>query len=259
MWDTEEIFKTINQYQELPAEEQTRLARLAQSGDTAARDRLILSNLRLVVAKVKPWFSYGEAADVIQEGVIGMNRAIDKYDPKSGYAFSTYAVYWIQQAARRWVSKQHVLYIPINVHDAVIKVQMCVKSGVTDPQEIARQTEMSMKHVKFALSFTCLKYASLDRKVSESREKSVTLGSIIPDERDQIVELEDEIALTQWLGVLNERQREVIELRFGLGEGDEEPMTFPVIAKRLGVTQQRVVQLYNRAIEKMQKAAKEVA
>jgi RNA polymerase nonessential primary-like sigma factor len=267
MWDnsvkyeTDEIFRIINQYQELPAEEQIRLARLAQAGNKEARDMLILTNLRLVVAKVKPWMTAQNASDVIQEGVIGLWKAIDKYNPKSGYNFSTYAVYWIQQTARRWASRQHVLYIPINVHDEVIKVQMCLKDGITDPQEIAERTEMSMKHVNLALSFACLTYASLDRKISETREKSAPFGYYIPDEQNHIEDLEERIDLAQWMNVLNERQRLVIELRFGFGE--EEPLTFPAIAKILGVKQQRVVQLYNRAIEKLQKAAgvtpKEVA
>ena len=259
MWDyrakyeTDEIFRIIHQYQELPAEEQIRLARLAQSGDKEARDMLILTNLRLVAAKVKPWMTSQTAADIIQEGVIGLWKAIDKYNPNSGYAFSTYAVYWIQQTARRWASKQHVLYIPINVHDEVVKVQMCVKDGLTDPQEIAERTQMSLKHVNLALSFACLTYASLDRKINATREKSAPLGYYIPDEHDHIEDLEEHIDLAQWMKVLNERQRQVIEMRFGLGE--EEPLTFPAIAKRLGVKQQRAVQLYDRAIEKLQKAA----
>jgi RNA polymerase sigma factor (sigma-70 family) len=259
MWDnsvkyeTDEIFRIIHQYAELPAEEQIRLAKLAQSGNKEARDKLILTNLRLVVAKVKPWMTAQNASDVIQEGIIGLWKAIDKYNPNSGYAFSTYAVYWIQQTARRWSSKQHVLYIPINVHDEVIKVQMCLKDGVSDPQQIAERTGMSLKHVKLALGFACLTYASLDRKINATREKSAPLGYYIRDEHDHIEDLEEHIDLAQWMNVLNERQRLVIELRFGFG--GEEPLTFPAIAKRLGVKQQRAMQLYDRAIEKLQKAA----
>jgi RNA polymerase sigma factor (sigma-70 family) len=259
MWDngvkyeTDEIFRIIHQYAELPAEEQIRLARLAQSGDTAARDRLILTNLRLVVAKVKPWMTAQDMSDVVHEGVIGMFEALKRFNPNKGYHFSTYVVHWIQQSARNWAYQQTMLSDSRYTHDQANRVKMCLRDGLTDPQLIAERAKISLKTVHEIIAFACLTPLSLDRQVTQETE-SAPFHCFIQDEQNHLAALEDADELVSWLSVLNEREREIIHLRFGIGT-DEDGCTFPDIAQSFGVSTQRATQIYNRAIEKLQKEA----
>lgn len=251
-YDTEEIFSIIEQYNELPAGEQTRLARLAQAGDTAARDMLILTNLRLVAAKVKPWMTSQNIEDVIHEGIIGMCQAIDKFDPDKGFVFSTYAVPWIQNAARLWSFAQNKLYVSRHVNEAAISIKRCLASGVSDPQMIAEQTKMKLEHVQHAMSFAQVVYPSLDRNVHQTR--SEPLGYFIQDKHDHFESILNAIDIERWLAVLDERERQIVSLRVGLRD-DDDGWTFLAIAKHLGLTPQRIMQIYAVAIKKLQRAA----
>lgn len=259
MWDsgihfeTDEIFRIIHQYQELPADEQIRLARLAQAGDKDARDRLILTNLRLVVAKVKPWMTVQDTSDVIHEGIIGLFEAIKRYDPDMGCRFSSYAVLWIQQNVRLW----SYLQVPVSntryIHDQARKAKKCLRAGITDPQHIAKQAKISPKIIDEVLAFARTGYVSLDCKIAPDVD-SEPFHAYLQDEHDPIQALEDADELASWMAVLSERERQIVQLRFGL-DIDEEAYTFIAIGRQLGVSTQRVVQIFERALTKLQRAA----
>jgi RNA polymerase primary sigma factor len=242
----------------LTKEEEIELAQRIERGDLKAKERLINSNLRLVVANAKRYQGHGlSLLDLIQEGILGLIRAAEKFDWRKGFRFSTYATFWIRQALQRAVdSRGRTIRIPTAIAQRERKVaqaQRELEAGLGRPptdEELAAAAEIGTAELSI-LREAPRAVASLDRPVGEDEE--TTLGQLLPDSGEPVeeqvaVSLREE-AVQRALRQLPERQRRVIQLRYGI-DGDE-PTTTEAVARRLEISPTRVRQLEGAALERL--------
>ncbi|HEX2044686.1 MAG TPA: sigma-70 family RNA polymerase sigma factor, partial [Gaiellaceae bacterium] len=248
----------IGRYPLLTAPEEVALAKRIERGDAAAKERMINSNLRLVVSIAKRYRGHGVPfPDLIQDGVIGLNRAVEKFDWRKGYKFSTYATWWIRQAVQRSVSGQaRTIRVPTHVDErrqTLGRHARRLEAELNRPPtaaELAEATGLSLKHVEEALGVPEAR-VSLNQPVGN--EEQGELGDLFADENaDDPGELADEElrrrAVRLALAELPERERRILELRFGFAG---EPRSLEAIAGELGVTRERVRQLESAALRKL--------
>jgi len=246
-------------YPLLTAAEEVELAKLVERGDRAAKERMINSNLRLVVSIAKRYQGHGlSLLDLIQEGIIGLIRAVEKFDWRRGFKFSTYATWWIRQAVQRGVgNKARTIRIP--VHIAERETKMMRAERVLTPKlgrpptdaEIAQEAKLSAKHVR-EVRQAARAVTSLDRPVGDETGASVgdlLAGEAPPIEEQVHVSFQEEV-LHRALDALPERERDVLKLRYGLG-GDPEPKSLEEIARHFGLTRERVRQIEAKALERL--------
>jgi RNA polymerase primary sigma factor len=245
-------------YPLLTAAEEVELAKRVERGDQAAKDRMINSNLRLVVSIAKRYQGHGlSLLDLIQEGVIGLIRAVEKFDWRRGYKFSTYATWWIRQAVQRGVAnKSRTIRIPVHIAEREQRIgraerELMAKLGrpPTD-EEISQTAKISMKHLR-EVRQAARAVTSLDKPLGDDNDAS--MGDLVGAAQDGIEE-EVEISLTertlhQALADIPERERDVLKLRYGLA--GEEPRSLEEIGRRLGLTRERVRQIEARALERL--------
>jgi RNA polymerase primary sigma factor len=249
----------IGRYRLLTAAEEVELAKRVERGDTAAKERMITSNLRLVVSIAKKYQGHGvPLLDLVQDGVIGLNRAVEKFDWRKGYKFSTYATWWIRQAVQRSVANQaKTIRVPVHVHERRQKLgraraKLEVELGrEPDVEELSEATGLAPQHVEEALDVADAS-VSLNQRVGA--DGATELGDVFADADrvDPIEDVEDSLrrsAVRVALGELGERERRVLELRFGLGG---EPCSLEAIARELGVSRERVRQLEQEALRRLQ-------
>jgi RNA polymerase primary sigma factor len=243
----------------LSAVNESRLAERAEQGDRDARNHLIEANLRLVVSIAKKYVGQGlSLEDLIGEGNIGLIRAVTKFDYRKGFRFSTYATWWIKQAITRAILEgTRTVRLPVYIMEEVMRVKRTTRQLYQQlgreptPEAIAEQLGMTPERVSELLIWA-EKVFSLDAPLSEEEEN--TLGDIIEDSNGRgPTELTDQQLLREEirkvLGQLTLRERQVIELRFGLV--DDHDHTLEEVGKKLKVTRERVRQIEERAIRKL--------
>jgi RNA polymerase primary sigma factor len=248
----------LGRYPLLTAAEEVALAKRVERGDIAAKERMINSNLRLVVSIAKRYRGHGVPfGDLIQDGAIGLNRAVEKFDWRKGFKFSTYATWWIRQAVQRSVASQaRTIRVPVHVHErrnTISRHQRKLEAELGRPatsQELAEATGLSLLHVEEALSVPEAR-VSLNQKVG--REEEGELGELFADESaEDPGELAEEAlrrsAVHSALAELSEPERRLVELRFGIGG---EQHSLEAISKELGLTRERVRKLEGEALAKL--------
>jgi RNA polymerase primary sigma factor len=251
------FLREVRRHPLLTADEEIELAKRIENGDDAAKERMITSNLALVVSIAKRYPTDGMTLlDLIQEGIFGLIRAAEKFDWRRGFKFSTYATYWIRQAIQRGMeNKERTIRIPTNVLQRERRVQRAEKELAVElgrpptDEEVAQRAELTAGDVE-ALRGMARTVTSLDRPVGESGEAA--LGDLLPSdaaspEEEVHVSLR-ESAVRRALGELSDQEREVVALRYGLN-GDKQPVTVPEIGRRLGLRQSEVRSLERRALE----------
>jgi RNA polymerase primary sigma factor len=237
-------------YPLLDAAEEVALAKRIERGDAAAKERMINSNLRLVISIAKRYQGHElSLLDLIQEGVIGLNRAVEKFDWRRGFKFSTYATWWIRQACQRAISGQSTtIRVPTHVHERRVKIaraanRLQIRLG-REPtrEELAEATGLSLRHVEEALDAAEVSL-SLNQRVGSDGDAE--LGELFSDPSaddpaEEAAESLQRQAVRRALAALPERERRVLELRFGF---DGETESFETIGKELGISRERVRQL----------------
>jgi RNA polymerase primary sigma factor len=248
----------IRRYPLLTADQEVDLAKRIEQGDLEAKERMINSNLRLVVSIAKKYQGQElSLLDLIQEGIFGLIRAAEKFDWRKGYKFSTYATFWIRQAIQRGLAnKARTIRIPVHIGQRERKIvraerELSAKLGrEPNDDEIAREAELPLDQVE-EVREAARTVTSLDRPVGE--EGDTALGDLLeggapPVDQEVEVSLSEQL-LRRTIEELPETEREVIRLRFGLTGEDPQPLR--ETGRRLGLSAERVRQIESRALKRL--------
>jgi RNA polymerase primary sigma factor len=248
--------KEVNRYPLLSAEEETELARRTRGGDLEARKKLIVSNLKLVITIARSFATYGVPfLDLIEEGNLGLIKAVSKFDPERGFRFSTYASWWIRQAIVRAISNySRTIRIPIHVFQLMMRYVSLVQEPGNDKltrEERAKRLKVSLKRYRMleelvenirALDFS----SSLD--AYEQLARSIEPAADTNPEKIILQQMEHE-AFAELMERLSSREKLILRIRYGFDDG--EPHTLAETGEELNVSRERVRQLEMRALRKL--------
>ena len=258
---TQLYFNDIGQNALLTVEEEVRYARLVKQGDFLSRQKMIEHNLRLVVNIAKHYSGRGlQLLDLIEEGNLGLIHALEKFDPERGFRFSTYATWWIRQSIERAIMYQsRTIRLPVHVIKELNTVLRAMRHLEThsdcdpSPDDIAHLVDLRVEDVRRLLSLN-ERMTSLDAPLEI--DPMLSVGESIADENTpqpdiRLENAEIETYVREWLGQLNERQRSVIERRYGLN--GSEINTLEQLAQSLNLTRERVRQIQIEALASLRK------
>ncbi|KIH77405.1 RNA polymerase, sigma 38 subunit, RpoS [Geoalkalibacter ferrihydriticus] len=257
--------KEIQKTKLLTAEEERELARRIAKGEMAARDRMIESNLRLVVKIAKRYMNRGlPFLDLIEEGNMGLIKAVERFKLSKECRFSTYATWWIRQSIERaLVNQSRTIRLPVHVSDDInklIKISRELQQKLNrEPQvkEVAEAMGVEPAYVR-RLMVLVKKTYSIEHPMGENSDYSLmdTIeDSSAIDPSGLVEDLEKFTRVQEWLATLNESEREILSLRFGLE--DREPQTLDTIGRKFGVTRERIRQIEAKSLEKLRKIMEE--
>jgi RNA polymerase primary sigma factor len=250
--------REIGRHPLLTADDEVALAKRIEKGDEEATVRMVTANLRLVVSIARRYRSTGiPLLDLIQEGNLGLLRAVEKFDWRKGFKFSTYATWWIRQAIQRGIADRgRTVRLPVHIHEQLVRLRRerreleATLGREATPDELARAAGMSTERV-LQLQGAGLAPLSLETPVGDSGD--TTIGDFVSDEREElfsdVMRTVGRMELERALSTLPERERMILALRFGLT--GEEPMTLERIGERFGLTRERIRQLEAKALAKL--------
>jgi RNA polymerase primary sigma factor len=252
--------RSIGKVPLLTADEEVYLAKRIERGDMAAKTQMIEANLRLVVSIAKSYLGRGLTfLDLIQEGSLGLIRAVEKFDYRKGFKFSTYATWWIRQAVTRAIAdKARTIRIPVHMVEKLNKVvhierQLVQRLGREPlPEEIAEELEITPQEVREIQRMSQLPI-SLEKPIGEDEESE--LGDFVEDESAESPYDTATLSLRRGdidraLDALPDRERKVIEMRFGLSGA--QPCTLEEVGRAFGVTRERIRQIENNTLKKLE-------
>lgn len=251
----------IGQVPLLTVAEEVKLARRIHRGDESAREHMIRANLRLVVKIARDYENLGlPLLDLINEGNIGLMKAVERFDPRKGGKFSTYGCYWIKQSIKRALANQSkVIRLPVHVQERLFKMRQVqhkwqeIYGRNPDRQELSQELGLGDMIVR-RMERACISMNSLDAPIGE--DESSKLGDIVMDERtlnafDELDQKTMHGLVAGMLSSLNQRELQIIQERFGL-DGDP-GKTLEEIAEKFGLTRERIRQLQNIALAKLRR------
>jgi RNA polymerase primary sigma factor len=246
----------LRRYPLLSAQEEVELAKRIEQGDLEAKERMINSNLRLVVSLAKKYQGHElSLLDLIQEGIFGLIRAAEKYDHRKGFKFSTYATFWIRQAIQRGLAnKARTIRIPVHIGQRERKIVRAERelegAGGREPtdEEIAAAADLPVEQVA-EVRQAARTVTSLDRPIGEDGESAFgdLMPSDAPEPDEEVAVSLAKQALRRTVDRLPEQERNVIRLRYGIGDGEPTPLR--ETGRRLGLSAERVRQVESRALQ----------
>jgi len=246
----------------LTAKQEIELNKRIRKGDEIARKDMIRANLRLVINIAKRYMRMGTPfLDLIEEGNLGLMKAVEKFDHRKGFRFSTYAAWWIRQGITRSISEQgKMIRVPVYMNDLITKWKKTKErlsqklKRVPSDKEIAKRLKLTpekTEQINFWMSSTT---SSLEAPIGEDNDNQISelvedKNAVSPDAG--IEKLLDRERIDNLLEVMNEREREILDLRFGLS--NTKPQTLAVVAKKLGVSRERIRQIEETALRKLRR------
>ena len=257
--------KEIQKSKLLTAEDERYLAGLIAQGDDAARERMIESNLRLVVKIAKRYMNRGlPFLDLIEEGNMGLIKAVEKFKVSKGCRFSTYATWWIRQSIERaLVNQSRTIRLPVHVADDINKLAKISRELVhrlkRDPEieEVAEAMGTDARYIR-RMMVLVKKTFSIEHPMGDNDDYSL-IDTIedknLVDPGSMIEDLDRYAHVLEWMAELNDNEREILAMRFGLD--DREPQTLDTIGRKFGVTRERIRQIEAKSLAKLRKTVQE--
>ena len=246
-------------YPLLTAAEEVELAKRIERGDQQAKDRMVNSNLRLVVSIAKRYQGHGlSLLDLIQEGIIGLIRAVEKFDWRRGYKFSTYATWWVRQAVQRGVAnKSRTIRIPVHIVEREQRIARAERDLTLElerpptDEEVAEKAGLGVKHVR-EVRHAARTVASLDKPIGEEGDTAFSelVAHEARDVEEEVVLGLSEQTVRRAIEKLPDREKQVIKLRYGM-DGDPDPKSLEQIGRELGITRERVRQIELQALQRL--------